>query len=380
MTETLSATPLEAWHREQGAEMAAFAGHLLPLAYPTGALFEHRACREVAALFDVSHMGQIEVAGPGAAAALERLIPADLEGLAAGRQRYALLTTEAGGILDDLMIARLAPDRFFLVVNAARRAADLAHLRSHLPPALTITPLGDRALLALQGPAAASLLAPLAPGVERLPYLGLLETELPGGPARISRSGYTGEDGFEISLPGTAAAALAETLRRAGAVPAGLAARDSLRLEAGLCLYGQDIDETTSPIEAGLAWTIPRRRRAAGDFPGAARILRELAEGPPRRRIGLKLEGRQPARAGSPVHPHAPSSESPPPDGGRPGGEVGRVTSGGFSPTLGVAIAMALIAAPAAGLPRFSLGVRGRLLPARAVPLPFVPHRTLRGG
>jgi aminomethyltransferase len=366
MTETLAATPLEAWHRQRGATMAGFAGHLLPIAYPEGALAEHRACRTHAALFDVSHMGQLEVAGDGAAAALERLIPADLEGLAVGRQRYAVFTTPEGGILDDLMIARLAPERFFLVVNAARREADLAHLRHFLPPSLTLTPLSERALLALQGPAAAALLGPLAPEAAALPYLGIVETQLLGVRARISRSGYTGEDGFEISLPAAQAIPLAEALTDRGATPAGLAARDSLRLEAGLCLYGQDIDETTSPIEAGLAWTIPRRRRAAADFLGAERILRELAEGPPRLRVGLRLEGRQPARAQSPVYCE--------------GEEVGRVTSGGFSPTLEVAIAMALLDGRRAEASAFTLGVRGRLLPARRVPFPFVPHRTVRRG
>jgi len=312
-------------------------------------------------------MGQVEVAGPGAAAALERLIPTDLEGLALGRMRYAVLTTEAGGILDDLMITRLDAERFFLVINAARREADLAHLRRHLPQALAPRPLEGRALIALQGPEAAAILAPLAPAALALPYLGLTETELLGVTVRISRSGYTGEDGFEISAPAEAAPEIAEALAAAGAVPAGLAARDSLRLEAGLCLYGQDIDETTSPIEAGLAWTIPKRRREAGDFLGAIRILDELAQGPKRRRIGLKLEGRQPARAQSPVFDES-------------GAEVGRVTSGGFSPTLGVAIAMALVSAPAASAETFTLGVRERRLPAHATALPFVPHRTLRRG
>jgi aminomethyltransferase len=328
---------------------------------------EHLHCRAGAALFDVSHMGQAELVGEGAAAALEALTPADLQGLKPGRQRYGLLTTMPGGIFDDFMVANLG-DRLFLVVNASRKEEDFALVEAALPSGVRLRRLPDRALIALQGPKAAEAVAPLAPALAALSFMGIAEAEIAGIPVIASRSGYTGEDGFEISAPAEAAERLAEALlARPGVAPAGLGARDSLRLEAGLCLYGSDIDETTSPVEAGLTWTIGKRRRTAWDFPGAERVREELANGPRRLRVGLRPEGRQPARAHTPIH--APGS-----------GEVlGEVTSGGFGPSLGGPMAMGYVArAQAEDGTALELLVRGRPLPARVVPTPFVPHRYAR--
>ncbi|WP_232818389.1 glycine cleavage system aminomethyltransferase GcvT [Elioraea thermophila] len=368
MTETLLATPLESLHRRLGARLVPFAGYAMPVQYPAGILAEHAHCRAKAALFDVSHMGQVLVEGPGAAEALERATPADLVALPPGRQRYALLTTDSGGVLDDAMIARLADDRFFLVLNAARKAVDLGRLRTLLPHAITVTPLEDRALIALQGPAAEAVLARAgAQAAVALPFLGVAETTVAGVSALVSRSGYTGEDGFEISVAAEDAIRLAEILLAdADVAPAGLGARDSLRLEAGLCLYGNDIDETTSPVEAGLVWTIGKRRRLAWDFPGAERIRRELDEGPARLRVGIVPEGRQPARSGTEVV-------------GPDGTPIGILTSGTFGPSFGGPVAMGYVATAFArdGTP-VELSLRGRLVPARIHPLPFVPHRYKR--
>jgi len=346
--------------------MVPFAGYEMPVQYPSGIIAEHLHTRAQAGLFDVSHMGQVSLRGVGAEA-LEALVPGDLQSLPPGRLRYTLLLDDNGGILDDLMAAR-AGDGFALVVNAARKHDDVAHLRDRLGPHAAVELHDDRALLALQGPAAAAVLARLLPGVERLPFLGSAEFAHDGQRWLVSRSGYTGEDGFEISLDARHAAGLAERLLDEPKVaPVGLGARDTLRLEAGLCLYGHDIDETTTPIEADLGRTIPKRRRAEGGFPGAARILRELAEGPPRRRVGLRPDGRAPAREGTEIVDAA-------------GRTVGRVTSGGFGPSVGGPIAMGYVetalAAPGTAL---SLVVRGTPRPARVVPLPFVPHRYHRG-
>ena len=367
--QTLLETPLAALHRALGARMVPFAGYAMPVHYPAGILAEHLHCRAAAALFDVSHMGQAEVVGEGAAAALEQLTPADLKGLKPGRQRYGLLTTMAGGIFDDLMVANLGPGRLHLVVSASRKEQDFALIAAALPAGIRLRPLPDRALLALQGPEAAEALAPLAPDLPALSFMGVAEAEVAGVKALVSRSGYTGEDGFEISVPADQAEALAKALlARPGVQPAGLGARDSLRLEAGLCLYGNDIDETTSPVEAALTWTIGKRRRMAWDFPGAERVREELANGPRRLRVGLRPEGRQPARAGTPIH--APA------DGGEP---VGEVTSGGFGPSVNGPIAMGYVARRHADDgTALSLMVRGRALPARVAPLPFVPHRYAR--
>lgn len=361
----LARTPLYDLHRELGAKLVPFAGYEMPLQFPSGILAEHRWCRERAALFDVSHMGQITVRGTDAAAALERLVPGDIRGLAPGRARYALFTDEKGGILDDLIVTN-AGDHLALVVNAACKAEDLAHLQRHLEPACRVEPLDDRALLALQGPAAAAVLARLAPDCLALRFMHSAELRLSGLTCRVSRTGYTGEDGFEISVPADHAAKLARTLLAAEEVrPAGLGARDSLRLEAGLCLYGHDIDRTTSPIEAGLAWTIGKRRREEGGFPGAARILRELREEPARRLVGLRPEGRAPAREGTEIVVD--------------GSVVGHVTSGGFGPSVGGPIAMGYASTRhAAPDTPVTLRIRGRDEPARIVPLPFVPHRYQR--
>lgn len=359
-------TPLFELHRELGARMAPFAGFELPLHYASGILAEHRFCRESAALFDVSHMGQIRLRGPDAEAALKRLVPTDLRGLAVGRSRYTVLTHERGGILDDLIVGR-DPDGLFLVVNAARRGFDLAHLRTHLEPGARVEELAERALLALQGPKAAEVLGRLVPQAIRLVFMEAGWFDLEGMRLRISRTGYTGEDGFEISLPAEQAVGFARRLLAHPEVrPAGLGARDTLRLEAGLCLYGHDIDEDTSPVEAGLAWVISRRRREAGDFPGASVILAQLRDGPPRRLVGLLVEDRQPVREGAALY--------------QPGaGPVGRVTSGAFGPTVGRPIALALVAAAhSAPGTRLEAEVRGRRVALVVTPLPFVPHRYVR--
>ncbi len=360
----LLTTPLDALHRELGARMVPFAGYAMPVQYPAGILAEHRHTRLSAGLFDVSHMGQVEIAGPGAARWLESLVPGDIDGLAAGRTRYTVFTDDSGGILDDLMVSRLAEDRLVLVVNAACKQADAAHLRRHLAPGLQLRELADRALLALQGPEAAAALAGLAPEAAAMGFMSVRPLDIDGIPCLATRSGYTGEDGFEISVPADRAEALARRLLcLAGVAPAGLGARDSLRLEAGLCLYGADIDTTTTPVEAGLGWIIGRRRREQGGFPGAAIIQRQLAEGPARLRVGLLPEGRAPARAHTEIADAA-------------GHRLGEVTSGGFSPSLEIPIAMGYVpAALARPGNAVTLTVRGKPLAARVTPMPFVPHR-----
>ncbi|MBO1020720.1 glycine cleavage system aminomethyltransferase GcvT [Methylobacterium sp. SD274] len=370
-----SSTPLHALHLRHGARMVPFAGYALPLHYPAGLIAEHLHTRKAAGLFDVSHMGQIRLKpGPGGmadlACALETLLPIDVLGLAPGRQRYGFLTGETGGILDDLMVARL-DDSLILVVNAANKVADVAHLRAHLAGLCEITVL-PRALLALQGPLAESALARLAPETAAMRFLDVKWVELLGASALVSRSGYTGEDGFEISLPEDAADAVAEALLQDSDVePVGLGARDSLRLEAGLCLHGADIDAGTSPVEAGLTWAIqPVRREGgarAGGFPGAERILREIGDGPASRRVGLLPEGPTPVRGGAALV----AEEA--------GEAIGRVTSGGFSPSLKAPIAMGYVPA-ALSTPgtRLFAEVRGRRLPVSVVALPFVPARFKR--
>lgn len=364
MAESLLSTPLADLHAALGARMVPFAGYAMPVQYPGGIIAEHRACRERAALFDVSHMGQAILEGEGAAAALERLCPADVAGLKPGRQRYGLLLNEGGGIEDDLMVANLGA-RLFLVVNSSRKAADFAAIGAVLPAGVRLVPLPERALIALQGPEAGRILAGIALDTASMRFLDVIETVLDGAPAIVARSGYTGEDGFEISLPAEAAEPFARRLLAAGAEAAGLGARDSLRLEAGLCLYGSDLDATTSPVEAGLTWTIGKRRRMAWDFPGAARVREELANGPKRRRVGILPEGRQPARAGTPVL--------------RDGAVVGAITSGTFGPSLDAPCAMGYVAPEAAADgTALTLDLRGRPVAARVAPLPFVPHRVLR--
>jgi aminomethyltransferase len=358
--------PLEALHRELGARLVDFAGWSMPVQYPAGIIAEHTQCRTKAALFDVSHMGQASLLGDAAATALERLTPADLKGLRPGRQRYALLTNEAGGLLDDCMVANLG-ELLFLVVNASRTAHDFAHIAAHLPASVRLQPHPERALLALQGPAAAAVLARLSPTAAALRFMDIGAFALDGVAAIVARSGYTGEDGFEISFPAEGAERLARRLLAEPEVaPAGLGARDTLRLEAGLPLYGNDIDGRTSPVEAGLAWSIGKRRRVDGDFPGAALVRDQLDHGVSRCRVGLRPAGRAPVRAGAAIV-------------AADGTPAGGVTSGGFSPTLGVPIAMGylrrdLIAADTT----VQVLLRGTPLPARVVALPFVPHRYAR--
>ena len=365
-TAALRRTPLYELHRARGAKMVPFAGYEMPVQYPTGIIAEHLHTRAHAGLFDVSHMGQIRVHGAEAALALEALVPGDLQGLMPRQMRYTLLLNDKGGILDDLMATRLE-DGLMLVVNAACKDADLAHLQSQLDRAVTIEPHFERALLALQGPAAAAVLKRFAPGVERMPFMTSAELSIAGTPCSVTRSGYTGEDGFEISVAAEQAAGIAERLLGEPEVmPIGLGARDTLRLEAGLCLYGHDIDETTTPIESGLAWTIGKRRRAEGGFPGAAIILRQLAEGVARKRVGIRPDGRAPAREGTAITDPA-------------GNPVGTVTSGGFGPSLGAPIAMGYVdASHSANGAALALVVRDVPRPAHVARLPFVPTRYYR--
>lgn len=361
--ETLQRTALHGLHLELGAKMVPFAGYDMPVQYPDGILKEHLHCRASAGLFDVSHMGQCRIDGAAAIDAFEALVPGDIAALAPGRIRYTMFTDETGGILDDLMVTARADGGLLVVLNAACKSSDMAHLRATLVGA-TATLLEDKALLALQGPAAAAVMARLAPGAEKLAFMSAAAIDIAGIGCGVSRSGYTGDDGFEISVPAARAEDLARKLLAEPEVrPIGLGARDTLRLEAGLCLYGHDIDTTTSPIEAGLAWTISKRRRADGGFPGATRIQRELAEGPLRKRVGIRPEGRAPARDGTAIADAA-------------GKAIGTITSGGFSPTLSAPIAMGYVAAAAAAPgTALSLDVRGKSLPARVAALPFVPHR-----
>lgn len=358
-------TPLNALHHELGAKLVEFAGWEMPVSYPAGVLAEHRAAREGAALFDVSHMCQAELRGPGAARALEALVPSAIDGLPEGKARYTFFTNSAGGILDDLIVTN-AGDHLFLVLNAARREHDLAHLRGGLTPDIEVVERTDLALIALQGPGAEAMLAPLAPVAADLRFMQSAPAMIDGHPARISRLGYSGEDGFEISIAAEAADPLARRLLEAGAEAAGLGARDSLRMEAGLPLYGNDLDATTSPVEAGLAWAIPKRRREAADFPGARRILRELDQGPVRRLTGIQPESRAPARAGTEIQCFIATT-------------IGMVTSGGFGPTVDGPISMGYINSQHAdaGVP-LTLMIRGKPHPARIHPLPFVPHRYKR--
>jgi len=362
----LRTTPLDALHRRLGGRMMEFAGYSLPVQYGPGVLAEHLHTRASASLFDVSHMGQFTLSGDGAAAAMERLTPGDFQALAPGRQRYTLLLNDIGGILDDLIVANYG-DRLMIVANASRKEGDAHHIAQGLPPGLAFDQHPDRALLALQGPASAGIMARLCPAAAALPFMGVVDAPVGGVAAWISRSGYTGEDGFEISVPAAEAEALATLLlAEPGVLPAGLGARDSLRLEAGLCLYGSDLDELTTPIEANLAWTIGKRRRAEAGFAGATVVLDQLRNGPHRLRVGLRPTGKAPARAMTPIV----SAD---------GLSAGGVTSGGFSPTLGVPIAMGYVrrelSEPGTEV---SLLVRETPLPAQVVPLPFVPHRTVK--
>lgn len=364
----LKRTPLHAAHLAAGARMAGFAGYDMPIQYPDGVMKEHAWTRESAGLFDVSHMGQAWLTGEGWAGAFEAVVPGDFAALKPGRQKYSVLLNDAGGILDDLMAARPDGRGLFLVVNGACKDDDFRFLEARLPTGVRLERLEDRALLALQGPQAAGVLEAHVPGAADLAFMDSAALAGFGGlDLIVSRSGYTGEDGYEISLPGSEAARVWNLLLADERVkPIGLGARDSLRLEAGLPLYGHDVDATVSPVEAGLGFAISPSRRRRGDFPGAARILAELSAGPSRARIALRVLEGAPAREGAVIVDGA-------------GAEVGVVTSGGFSPTLGHPIAIGF-APPALCAPGQRLGVvvRGRTWPVETVGLPFVPHRYVR--
>jgi aminomethyltransferase len=363
----LKRTPLYDVHVRCGAKMMPFAGYDMPVQFADGVLKEHLHTRADAGLFDVSHMGQLYLHGADAAAALETLVPGDIQGLAPGRTRYTQFTNDSGGILDDLMVTK-ADGRLFVVVNAACKAADIALLRDGLPASVAVEPLEDRALIALQGPSAASVLSRFSPPVAGMPFMSSIETAILGSECIVGRCGYTGEDGFEISVPTAAASSVAEALLAEEAVaPIGLGARDSLRLEAGLCLYGHDIDATTTPVEADLLWSIGKRRRAEGGFPGDAAIRRQIENGPPRKRVGIRPDGRAPAREGTRITDTA-------------GAEIGAVTSGGFGPTIGGPVSMGYVTSDSAkqGTP-ILLEVRNKALAAAVAALPFTPQRYYRG-
>ncbi|WP_299687851.1 glycine cleavage system aminomethyltransferase GcvT [uncultured Tateyamaria sp.] len=366
----LRQTPLHALHLSMGAKMVPFAGYDMPVQYGLGVMKEHLHTRAKAGLFDVSHMGQVIVLGNTFAAAargLEGLIPVDILGLGLNRQRYGFFTNDAGGIDDDLMLANRG-DHVFVVVNAACKTADIARMKAALEPAVTVTEITDRALLALQGPASEQVLATLDARAAHMAFMDVATLSLNGVEAWVSRSGYTGEDGYEISVPADAAEALARTLLDHPDVEAiGLGARDSLRLEAGLCLYGHDIDTTTSPVEAGLTWAIQKTRRGGGDrsggFPGSAKILHQIENGASRKRVGLLPEGRAPMRDSVPLF-DAEDSADP----------IGTITSGGFGPTVGGPVAMGYVATQHATAGTTLYGeLRGKRLPLTVTKLPFTP-------
>lgn len=363
----LKKTPLYDAHVAAGARMVPFAGYAMPVQYRDGVLKEHLWTRESAGLFDVSHMGQARLRGVSPLSAFEDVVPGDFIGLAGGRQKYSVLLNRTGGIIDDLMASRPDDDGLFVVVNGACKDGDFAFMADELTPQVTIDRLEDRALLALQGPKAVDVLKAHIPEAAGKVFMDSWATTGFGVDVLISRSGYTGEDGYEISVPGHAATRIWNTLLEDERVrPIGLGARDSLRLEAGLPLYGHDVDETVSPVEAGLTFAIAKRRREAQDFPGAARIAKELAEGPSRVRVGLKVLGGPPAREGAEIADIN-------------GKVVGVVTSGGFAPSLGCPIAMGFVppALSAVGT-KLNVIVRGRAGAAEVVAMPFVPHAYVR--
>lgn len=364
------ALPLDAWHRARGARMVVFAGYHMPIQYE-GIMAEHAWTREHAGLFDVSHMGQLSFSGEGVDEALEQLLPSDIKGLKPFRQRYSMLLDEEGGIIDDLMISRPGDGAFddaaiYMVVNGATKYDDIGWMIEHLPDEVVMNHMDEQALLALQGPEAGDALATLIPETAGLYFMQSGAFTWRGVPLWISRSGYTGEDGFEISLPGENAQLLADALAALPQVkPIGLGARDSLRLEAGLPLYGHDMDQRVGAIGADLGFAIQKRRREEGGFFGHARVMKELADGPGGKRVGLRIEGRLPAREGAPIY----------------AGDmlVGEVTSGGFGPTVGAPIAMGWVSLPhSAADTALEIEVRGKRIPATVAPMPFVPHRYRR--
>ncbi len=366
--DTVQTLPLDAWHRAHGARMVEFAGYPMPIQYE-GIMAEHQWTRTSAGLFDVSHMGQLMLTGSGIAAALETLLPGDIAGLKPGRIRYSVLLADSGGIIDDLMVTNVTPtgsdDAYYMVVNGATKHGDIAHLQQRLPDTVTLEHMTDRALLALQGPKAADVIEAHFPRVgDDVAFMQGTSREWEGVALGFGRSGYTGEDGYELSVPASHAERLADLLTGDERVrPIGLGARDSLRLEAGLPLYGHDLDTKTTPIMADLGFAISKRRRAEGGFPGAERILAEIENGAAQKRVGIDIEGRQPVREGSLIL-----------DG--EGSEIGRITSGGHSPTLGRPIAMGYVATPFAQAgTALTIEQRGKLFQGTVAPLPFVPHR-----
>jgi len=370
-TDDLKRTPLYDLHLELGGKMVPFAGYLMPVQYPLGILGEHQHTRHGAGLFDVSHMGQVRLRGESyaaVAAALERICPADFLGLAPGQQRYSFFTNNAGGILDDLMVTRAGNgderDHLIMVVNAACKEQDLSHLQANLNHRCEIEPMFDRGLLALQGPRAAAVMQKIAPDSAGMKFMTGRPLNVGGTQCFVTRSGYTGEDGFEISMSHDQVDNVAHKLLGDMEVkPIGLGARDSLRLEAGLCLYGNDITETTTPVEANLIWAMQKRRREQGGFPGAGIVQRQLAEGPARKRVGILPEGKAPARAHTEI-----ANEH--------GETIGEITSGGFGPTVGGPVAMGYVRSDLAEVgTRLQLMVRGKALPAKVAATPFAPHR-----
>lgn len=364
--ENLKRTPLNDLHLALGAKMVPFAGYSMPVQYPAGVLKEHNHTRAAAGLFDVSHMGQARLTGADPAAALETLVPAELQALEPGQQRYTQFTNEAGGILDDLMVTNMG-DHLFIVVNAACKDADFAHMQAGLAGRALLEIIDDRALLAIQGPEAGAVMARLAPESAAMTFMTAATVTLGGVECLATRSGYTGEDGFEISIPAGDAERIAKLLLAEPEVePIGLGARDSLRLEAGLCLYGSDIDETTTPVEAALLWSVGKRRREEGGFPGAGVVQRQLAEGVTRKRVGIRPEGRAPARAHTEIHAD--------------GRKIGEITSGGFGPTVEGPVAMGYVeTAYAKAGTEIALVVRGKEIPAKVEKMPFVEQRYFRG-
>ena len=373
-TAPLHRTPLHALHVELGAKLVPFAGYEMPVQYPAGVLQEHAHTRTHAGLFDVSHMGQVRISGPNAAAAFETLVPIDVIGLPSGQQKYALFTNNAGGILDDLMVARLGDD-LLVVVNAACKEQDIDLMQRGLTGNARVEVLTDRALIALQGPAASTALQRLAPTVGAMKFMEVARITIAGADCVVSRSGYTGEDGYEISVPATHAEQFARQLLAQPEIkPIGLGARDSLRLEAGLCLYGHDIDATTTPVEGSLVWALSKIRRAggerAGGYPGAAVIERQIKEGVARKRVGLRGLDRVPVREGAELFDGPDASAR----------KIGRVTSGGPAPTFGTPIAMGTVESGAAKIgTKLFAEVRGKRVPMEVTKTPFVPQRYHRG-
>jgi len=368
---SLLTTPLHALHCELGAKMVPFAGYDMPVQYPAGIIKEHLHTREHAGLFDVSHMGQVVIEGPGSTEYLESLVPVDLEALPVNGQTYALLTNDDGGVRDDLIITRWAEERFFLVVNAACKEADIEHLRAHLN-GQSLSVMEDQALMALQGPGAREVIKALCPAAAELVFMTGCHTDIDGVPAFVTCSGYTGEDGFELSVPGSAAEAIARKLLAFDTVEAiGLGARDSLRLEAGLCLYGHELSEKIDPVQAGLLWSVSKSRRPDGErpggFPGAETIFERIADKPPLRRVGLTVEGKRPVREGQTVH-------------NADGEMVGEICSAAYGASVGGPIAMAYVSRPL-GEPGTALqvDVRGKMIPVTVTRMPFSPQRYYRG-